>query len=180
MNAKGLASAFLFLAPPAIWILGGSYSLECAWRRDPSSEIIQAGVAFLIFLLMSVGIYLSAPTRASFAYRAIALAVVFYLAPQLSRISVSNNIPRIEIDCTRYAFTERSGAFAHYWTDLYITERKFIIFRKTRHLRQYSSGVIPKMRVDSDGALIVDLHTGAEREAKDVKVDRFPQSTWGL
>lgn len=70
----------------------------------------------------------------------------------------------------REAVATRAGAFANYWTTLFITEPKWLILRETRRLRSYE-GPIFRMYLEPDGALLVELENRPNPES-----ERIPAS----
>jgi hypothetical protein len=146
MQAQKIIGTALFFAPALIWMSVEASGYEWIWNRTDYSIAAGCAAAMFSFAAMLLGIYLL--ERKKLIGRAIIVgcAVCFV---QLYNIGL-DGFAQMKVSESfgegRKAFSLRYATFGKSWTDVYLTQEKWGLFRKTKHIRQYDDAVVTHLR----------------------------------
>ena len=163
---------FIFLAaPPLVWGAVEMTGYEWIWNRTDYSIATGCSIALLLFFIMSIGLKLFFVTRKKIIGPTILLGgTIFFI--QIFNIGLDGFAQMSNGELMtdgRKAFSLRYAAFGTSWTDIYVTQVTWSVFRKTKHVHQYDGSAITRLQAGPEGSLEVHLSEYGKPE----KIDRY-------
>ena len=157
MRETRLLGMILLFGPVVLGVGVGLSKYEWVWNRTNLSIPISCAAALLSLLAMALGLHFISSTRSKFIGRGLALTAVICVVQFFNVASegVANPTKRVAFSDGRTAFSLRYAAFGSSWTDLYVTQSKWLILRETYHVRQYETAAVTELQTDDKGGLRV-------------------------
>lgn len=157
MHKRRLLGIVLLLSPAAVAVGVGLSTYEWVWNRTRYSIPISCAAALVCLCVMALGLHFLSDARKTFIRRAVTLAAVLCVVQLFNVADVADLTKSAPLGEGRTAFALRYAGFGSAWTDLYVTQPKWLILRETYHVRQYELAAVTEIQADGDGGLRVLL-----------------------
>lgn len=166
MHQRRLFGTLLLLGPISLAVGIGVSKYEWIWNRTGYAVPLSCAASLLSLLVMALGLYFISDSRSKFIRRGLVLTIATCIVQFFGIASdgAAHASKSAQLSDGRTAFTLRYAAFGSAWTDLYITQPRWLILRETYHVRQYESAAVTGLQGDGDGGLRVHLQEHGKSE----------------